>query len=43
MLPSAGYVAIWATYPWIHLLALLIVIGLVVWEVLRRVWRAEPR
>jgi predicted ribosomally synthesized peptide with SipW-like signal peptide len=23
VLPSAGYVAIWATYPWIHLLALL--------------------
>jgi signal peptidase len=43
VLPSAGYVAIWATYPWIHLLALLIVIGIVVWEVLRRVWRAEPR
>jgi signal peptidase I len=43
VLPSAGYVAIWATYPWIHLLALLLVIGIVVWEVLRRVWRAEPR
>jgi signal peptidase len=43
VLPSAGYVAIWATYPWIHLLALLVVIGIVVWEVLRRVWRAEPR
>jgi signal peptidase I len=43
VLPSAGYVAIWATYPWIHLLALLAVIGIVVWEVLRRVWRAEPR
>ncbi len=41
--PSLGYVAIWLTYPWIHLLALLIVIGIVVWEVLRRVWRAEPR
>jgi signal peptidase len=43
VLPSAGYVAIWVTYPWIHLLALLLVIGIVVWEVLRRVWRAEPR
>ena len=43
VLPSAGYLAIWATYPWIHLLALLVVIGIVVWEVLRRVWRAEPR
>ncbi|MGD0447978.1 MAG: signal peptidase I [Candidatus Dormibacteria bacterium] len=43
VLPSAGYVAIWATYPWVHLLALLVVIGIVVWEVLRRVWRAEPR
>jgi signal peptidase len=43
VLPSVGYVAIWVTYPWIHLLALLIVIGIVVWEVLRRVWRAEPR
>jgi signal peptidase len=43
VLPSAGYLAIWATYPWIHLLALLLVIGIVVWEGLRRVWRAEPR
>jgi hypothetical protein len=43
VLPSAGYVGIWVTYPWIHLLALLLVIGIVVWEVLRRVWRAEPR
>jgi len=43
VLPSVGYLAIWATYPWIHLLALLVVIGIVVWEVLRRVWRAEPR
>jgi signal peptidase len=43
VLPSAGYVAIWVTYPWIHLLALLLVIGIVVGEVLRRVWRAEPR
>ncbi len=43
VLPSVGYVAIWATYPWIHLLALLVVIGIVIWEVLRRVWRAEPR
>jgi signal peptidase len=43
VLPSVGYVAIWVTYPWIHLLALLAVIGIVVWEVLRRVWRAEPR
>ena len=43
VLPSAGFVAIWATYPWIHLLALLVVIGIVVWEALRRVWRAERR
>ena len=43
VVPSVGYVAIWVTYPWIHLLALLIVIGIVVWEVLRRVWRAESR
>lgn len=43
VVPSVGYVAIWATYPWIHLLALLLVIGIVAWEVLRRVWRAEPR
>jgi signal peptidase len=43
VLPSAGYLVIWATYAWVRLVALTILVLLVVWEVLARVWRAEPR
>ena len=43
MLPSAGYVVIWATYAWMRVLALTILVGVVAWAMLARVWRAEPR
>ena len=43
VLPSAGYVVIWATYAWMRVLALTILVGVVAWAMLARVWRAEPR
>jgi signal peptidase len=43
VLPSAGYVVIWTTCAWVRIVALTILVGIVVGEVLARVWRAEPR
>ncbi len=41
--PVVGYVAIWATVPWVRIVALLTFIGILAWVALARIWREEPR